>query len=111
MLLLPHLPAVPSPRASVSLAARESATTPPAVNSPRTLDPSLRLAPTPTESCEMELMGHDVHCTEGFIEGGEFDFDVTMGVECNRGASKLLISHNDTRITLDGFRSVSCCRV
>ena len=110
MLLLPHLPAVPSPRASVSLAARESATTPPAVNSPRTLDPSLRLAPTPTESCEMELMGHDVHCTEGFIEGGEFDFDVTMGVECNRGASKLLISHNDTRITLDGFRSVRRCR-
>ena len=73
MLLLTHLPtlnsAVPSPRASASLAARESATTPPAVNSPRTLDPSLRLAPTPTESCEMELMGHDVHCTEGFYNG------------------------------------------
>ena len=176
--------AVTSPRASASLAARESATTPPAVNSSRTLDPSLRLAPpagssgrvtcpdgqrnaredecfaaiqevanalelpvrdglevvdegakglvpsgcsysrhsklalfnrnpaggsgsdnyelacfaeaaageahgapstdaaddeapdaaasptpTPTESCEMELMGHDVHCTEGFYNG------------------------------------------
>jgi hypothetical protein len=45
MLLSAASLAVRAPRASVSLAARESATTPPAFNSSRTLDPRLRLAP------------------------------------------------------------------